>query len=285
MKRASVDNREFIAKYRSIRSRRNYMTLFIDNVRLYRREIKASNESDQIWINKLMAENSLLDACAELGDMQFIIFSHLEDTPIDAQIQGKIPANVLSIHAANALFFDDEKINPLPYGLQRKLRWKDNHLPILRRYMFTDLPPENLLYVNHSVTTNAHARSGIKELFLGKKWARVETSFIDYALLLRQVKQHKFMICPIGNAVDCHRNWETLYMRRVPVMKKNNYLQRLFRDFPVLFVDDYDQITEDLLLANNHLFEEAQRMDFQKLDLLKIFEGIIADNSKAFMPA
>ena len=83
------------------------------------------------------------------------------------------------------------------------------------------------------------------------------------------------MICPIGNAIDCHRNWEVLYMRRVPVMKRYPYLEELYKDYPVLFVDKYSDVTEELLLANNHLFEQAQTMDLSDLTLPKFFDKIV----------
>ena len=83
------------------------------------------------------------------------------------------------------------------------------------------------------------------------------------------------MICPIGNAIDCHRNWEVLYMRRVPVMKRYSYLEELYKDYPVLFVDKYSDVTEELLLSNNHLFEQAQTMDLSNLTLPKFFDNIV----------
>lgn len=278
MKKANINNKEFIKKYEEIKSKRTYMTLFIDNIRLYKRDIRVAKESDQAWVNQLMEENSLLDLCMQFPDMNFIIFTNLEDTPIDRCIANKIPENVWSIHAANALFYDHPKIHPFPYGLQRKMHAKDNRLNEIQRHIYADFPPKNLLYVNHSERTNVKERKGIKELFVGKQWARVETSIIDYKSLLAKVKQHKFMICPIGNAVDCHRNWETLYLKRVPVMKKNKYLEYLFKDYPVLFVNEYSDITEDLLVKNNNLYEDVLNLNLDTLDLLKIFNKIIQDN-------
>jgi hypothetical protein len=86
------------------------------------------------------------------------------------------------------------------------------------------------------------------------------------------------MICPIGNAIDCHRNWEVLYCRRVPIMKRDTYLVELFKEFPVLFVESYSDITEDLLINSNHLYEESISMDLNKLDLGIIFNKIIKEN-------
>ena len=136
-----------------------------------------------------------------------------------------------------------------------------------------DITPNKLLYVNHSVNTNLTERNGINELYIGKNWVTVDDTRVDYKTFMTKIKEHKFMICPIGNAIDCHRNWEVLYMKRVPVMKKNKYLEFLFKDFPVLFVDKYEDITEKLLIENNGLFEKANKLDFDQLNLIKIYNN------------
>ncbi len=64
-------------------------------------------------------------------------------------------------------------------------------------------------------------------------------------------------------------------MRRVPVMKTDTYLMDLFYDYPVLWVHDYADITEDLLKDNNHLYEEAQEMDLSPLTLPNFFDKIV----------
>ena len=148
----------------------------------------------------------------------------------------------------------------------------DNRLDILKNILNYNIEPNKLLYVNHSVNTNHNKRSGINELFTGSEWATVDHSRVDYGTFLLKIKEHKFMICPIGNAVDCHRNWEVLYMKRVPVMEKNKYLEHLFKDFPVLFVDSYQDINEEFLINHNHLFEMAVNLDINKLDLNLIFK-------------
>ena len=64
-------------------------------------------------------------------------------------------------------------------------------------------------------------------------------------------------------------------MRRVPVMMTDTYLMDLFYDYPVLWVHDYADVTEDLLKDNNHLYEEAQEMDLTPLTLPTFFDNII----------
>jgi len=272
MKPANLNNSEFIKLYNDKKEKGvKTMTLFIDNIRLYKRDIKSVKPSDKAWVDSLMDESDLLNLCGALSDMNFIIFTGHEDTPIDEYIFNQIPENVLSILAVNAESFGG-KVIPLPYGLQRKLNPYDNRLEVIKNMLDYDTTPNNLLYVNHSVNTNPSERNGINELYIGKDWVNVDYNRVDYKTFLNKIKEHKFMICPIGNAIDCHRNWEVLYMKRVPVMKKNNYLEYLYKDFPVLFVDDYKDVTKDLLIENDELFDKANKLDINQLNLTKIYD-------------
>ena len=119
MKDANESNIEFIKEVNG----HKFMTLFIDNIRLYKRKILCATSTDQMRVDKMMEENDLLHLLAEImlmKETQFIIFCSNEDTPITDDIHSHIPPNVLGIYAANAVGFGG-KLHPLPYGLQRKL--------------------------------------------------------------------------------------------------------------------------------------------------------------------
>jgi len=206
--------------------------------------------------------------------MKFIIFTNLEDTPIDDYIFDLIPDNVLCISAVNAVSYGG-KVIPAPYGLQRRMTLTDRRIEDITSVM-RNIPfnPPGLLYVSHNESSHKE-RLGIKELFHDKSWAEVHEQRVSYSIFLYNLSQSKFMICPRGNAIDCHRNWEVIYMRRVPIMKRNSYLQELFNDYPVLFVDDFTEVTEKLLIDNDHLFQHAQKMDLSNLDLNNFYNMTI----------
>jgi hypothetical protein len=157
----------------------------------------------------------------------------------------------------------------------------DNRSEQILDFMDLKLNPTLLLFVCHNDSSNSE-RKGIKKLFKDESWASVSDRQLDYATFLSILKQSKFMICPKGNAIDCHRNWEVLLMRRVPVMKKDPYFENLFKDYPVLFVDDYSDITEDLLIENNHLYERALNMDISNLTLPNYFDRIVNKTLKEY---
>ena len=208
--------------------------------------------------------------------MKFIIFTNLEDTPIDESIFEWIPRNVLCISAINAEAYGG-KVIPAPYGVQRKMTPNDDHIERLQSAMKANVDPSmfKLLYVNHN--DNSHEeRVGIKDFFREYEWSNVDEKRVDYYNFLLNLAKHKFIVCPRGNAIDCHRNWEVLYMRRVPVMRKYSYLQELYRDYPVLWVDEFNDIDLKLLKDNDHLYQKAQEMDLSPLTLPTFFDNIVS---------
>jgi len=271
MKEANLMNFEFVSKVFEIQKNRDYMTLFIDNIRLYKRDIVEVKESDKPIVNAMMENSDLLKLCGEFPEMKFIIFTNLEDTPLDEYIFNSIPNNVIRICAANSMVWGD-KVIPAPYGVQRTMSYNDDRIQVLQSYMTKEKMPTSfrLLYVG--INENSHEeRKGLTEKFIDKPWATVETERVDFQTYLDRMWRCKFVLCPRGNAIDCHRNWETVYMGRVPVMKRNPFLQELYTPYPVLWVDDYSEVTEQLLLDNNQLFLEAQAVNLDYLSLPQWF--------------
>ena len=264
MKKANLSNKEFAdAVARHIGST---MTLFIDNIRLYRRPLEFSDwlymkpisEVDRRWLDQFEDED-LLALCAEFPYMNFVIFTAFEDTPLDDYIWDKIPENVISINSANGVVFGS-KVRPFPHGIERIMYEDYNHHEILKRLLDELVEPRNALLVCHRDDTGN--RSHLKEMF---SWATVTS--LPYEEYLHAIKDHKFVLCPSGNGIGSSRNWETLYMRRVPVFEDHPYKREMFKDFPVLFVKDYSEVTPELLEANEHLYKQAQEMDMEKLSL------------------
>ena len=280
MKLANASNTEFLDKCKEFEGK--VMTLFIDNIRLYNRPIWANEGSDAEWVKFLLLTNDLLALCAILTKNKFIIFCSHEDTPIDKHI--KIPDNVLGIHAVNAEFYH-EKVYPFPYGLQREMGENDDRLSIMKELVEKDehQEPTKLLYINCGLgkERNDKERAYLPH-FEQYDWATCrfdkDSKFFGYDRykdFLIELRDHKFMICPLGHGMDCHRNWESLYLRRVPVMKEHQYLRRLMKGFPVLFVHDWPDVTEKLLKDYDYLYQQAQEMPLKKLDLDFIFNTIV----------
>ena len=98
MKKANENNTEFTQAVNLHKGK--VMTLFIDNIRLYRRKIdysdwlhkKPISINDRNWLSQFEDED-LLDLCSKFRDKEFVIFTAFEDTPLDDFINGRIPFN------------------------------------------------------------------------------------------------------------------------------------------------------------------------------------------------
>lgn len=281
MKYANSENAEFIEKCKEFEGKT--MTLFIDNIRLYNNDRTIEcKESDAPWIKHLLETNDLLKTCGKLKKNKFVIFTSHEDTPICDKID--VPDNVLGVHAVNAEFFND-KVHPFPYGVQRPINRTggdvDNRISVLKSEIDQIQHPTKLLYINCGI--ERHPDRQYFTNFEGLSWTTTRFDkdsmyfpYSKYRDFLLEMRDHKFMLCPLGHGMDCHRNWELLYMRRVPVMKDHPYFRKLMSGFPVLFVQDWSEITEDFLVYHEYLYKQAQKINMNSLDLSKIYTAILA---------
>lgn len=268
MKKANLGNTEFCDLANSMKE----MSLFIDNIRLYRRPIEYSDwlhmkpvsPQDRIWLDQFEDED-LLALCAEFPATEFTIFTAFEDTPLDDYIWDKIPKNVKSINAANAVVFGG-KVRPFPHGIERQMYLGYGHHEMLRYFMGrNDIGAQKTLLVCHRDDTGA--RGSIKDMFRDRPWATVAPK-LDYPQYLEAIHDHKFVLCPSGNGIESARNWETLYMGRTPVFKRHPYLEEMFKDFPAVFVDDFSEVTEELLTSY-----KPKPINRDLLDLEKVFNA------------
>ena len=79
-----------------------------------------------------------------------------------------------------------------------------------------------------------------------------------------------FVICPEGNGIDTHRMWEALYLRTIPIIKKNmisNFIKEA--KIPVLILNKWSDLSKldekqlqkfyfskKKLFNNRYLFQE-----------------------------
>jgi hypothetical protein len=60
------------------------------------------------------------------------------------------------------------------------------------------------------------------------------------------LSKYKFILSPPGAGLDCHRTWEALYCGTIPIIIESS-INELYRDLPVLIVNNWEEITKELL--------------------------------------
>ena len=81
-----------------------------------------------------------------------------------------------------------------------------------------------------------------------------------------EIGEHKFVASPEGNGIDCHRHWESLYFKSIPIVEYNEPMEKKLMGLPVLYTKDYSEITRDYLVKK---YEEMidKEYDFSSLIL------------------
>jgi hypothetical protein len=79
-------------------------------------------------------------------------------------------------------------------------------------------------------------------------------------------------LCPDGNGIDCHRNWEMLYLGVVPIIEKSFFHKKIYQDLPVLIVEDFKSLSKDFLYEN--IIDNKNYSNLEKLKF-KYWENLI----------
>ena len=126
----------------------------------------------------------------------------------------------------------------------------------------------NLVYLNISSWTYPLEREEVINLYSTKKWVTYEETVMTHEgheNFLHKVNNHKFVFATRGNGIDTHRLWESLYLRTIPIVKKCIGMED-FNDLPILFIENWEDITEDYL---NEQYEIIMNKTYnlEKLDV------------------
>ena len=95
---------------------------------------------------------------------------------------------------------------------------------------------------------------------------------------LETIAHSKFVISPEGNGIDCHRTWEALYLKAIPVCEDNPLTRSKMKGLPVLFTKDYNEITPEYLESIYPTFL-SKKYNFNKL-FLNNYPNEIVDTMK-----
>ena len=150
----------------------------------------------------------------------------------------------------------------LPLGLENSttnflgpsegIKWDRayEHKKTLRKIQRSIITPTKNIYANFGIGTHKSRRkvadicNGINSI----SCRFTDTSYSDktynYESYINELADHRMVVCPRGNGLDCHRMWETLYVNRIPIIEKNK-ISDFFDCMPVLILDDWIQLNDE----------------------------------------
>jgi hypothetical protein len=136
---------------------------------------------------------------------------------------------------------EHQRIDLLPFGLNN-----DGPGASLVN-QFAGRPKSALLYVNFQVNTLERVR--LKDHFSRSTWMTFRHQpDLPVDQYLAEMGEHKFVLCPEGNGLDCYRIWESLYLGCIPILQNSHFAQRLHQlCLPVVILNDLALVSPHLL--------------------------------------
>lgn len=127
------------------------------------------------------------------------------------------------------------------------------------------LDKNNFAYMNFNINTYASERGKVWNKFKEEQWVTTANNVTLYKFYY-DLATHKFAFSPRGNGIDCHRTWEALYLRTVPIVKESIHMNS-FRDLPIYFIKNWDEVCYDRLKS---FYEERIVQEDFSLEKMKI---------------
>ena len=206
-------------------------------------------------------------------DQKFFV-THNSDYHIDANRFNLRPKSLKIWYAQNK-DFESDLLRGIPIGLEN-MSLRVNSTSQFGRFSsepphgadkaayISNLAHENkksdkLVYLNINPNTYPSERIPVLNFFARKNWVTFEAG-LDWKDYYKQIASHKFVFSPRGNGTDCHRTWEALYLRTIPIVKKSKAMNE-FKNLPILFIDNWDVVTYDFLC------EKYEEMSSKLFDL------------------
>lgn len=78
--------------------------------------------------------------------------------------------------------------------------------------------------------------------------------------------EYAFVLSPHGNGLDCHRTWEALALGCIPIVK-TSALDPMYEGLPILIVNEWHDITRELLDQTQKEYAEREDWKMEKLTL------------------
>jgi hypothetical protein len=182
-----------------------------------------------------------------------ILITHNEDTCIKDNHLRLFEKGVKVWYAQNAVGSHENLIG-IPIGIANS-QWRHGDVNLLMSIRNNQMVKKRLVYKNFSVGTNETARNLCLRQTVQLCPMSVTDTQINY---WTKLASSKYVVSPPGNGPDCHRIWESLYLRTIPIVLRDSSL-RYFEDLPILFINSWRDIDSNKL-------DERYENRFAKVD-------------------
>lgn len=172
----------------------------------------------------------------------YILYTHNGDYSVDDSYLRYMDDPFLLKWYGQNIMTKHPKLFSIPIGIANE-NWSHGNEKIFNEIIKENLPKNRLIYVNFDTTTNLHERNYCLEQIMKKGLKMSER--IDFKEYLKELAQSYFVVSPNGNGVDCHKTWESLYVRTIPIVTKSINID-FYRQYPIIIIDDWSNFDLNL---------------------------------------
>ena len=155
------------------------------------------------------------------------------------------------------------KLFSIPIGLANS-QWPHGNQQLISSIREEQNTKEILVYKNFDIGTNCNERHICNNITNNNGIHLSSNTIIEN--YWRILSKSAFIISPPGNGIDCHRVWEALYLRTVPIVKYHESFSQ-FKHLPILFIDNWEEVTIDNLRSKLDEFKYREFNDIQELTI------------------
>ena len=177
-------------------------------------------------------------------------------------------------YAQNCII-DDCKVVQMPIGMDYHTILNDPHrnwidfqanegiLPKFQEKLLKDIRKNMKPFherINRVFITCNVGKSGISSELISEN----NDGSIPRSRMWKKMVDYTFIYAPYRGGIDSHRQWESLLLGCIPIVQTTG-TNKLFEDLPVLIVNDYSEVTKELL---DTTLEKFKSMEFNYDKLL-----------------
>ena len=235
--------------------------LVLSNDTKYTKEISGIDPNKVKNGDRIYVVTELIDYFFKEIDTKISCRYHLitgrSDILINHSYSKYLNDKILSWSSSNLTNSTDIRFKQIPLGIQN-LNWSYDDNPqsdinLIKEIKSEKIDKENKVLLSFQIHTNSTERNRCYDYFKNKNYVkerkynnsdRRNREFVSE--YFREIRKSKFVVCPWGNGIDCHRNYEVWYLNSIPIIRKHKALEMLY-DLPALWIDDWiDLDTIDL---------------------------------------
>lgn len=165
----------------------------------------------------------------------YILFTHNGDLPVDESYLKYLDNPKLIKWYGQNIMIKHPKLESIPIGIANEI-WSHGNEDVFKEVMGKNIEKERLIYINFDVNTNRSERNYcISEL--NKKGLEMQPK-LPFKEYLEEVTKSYFVVSPNGNGVDCHKTWEALYLKTIPILTQSINID-YYKNLPIIVINDW----------------------------------------------